>query len=517
MNYYFKRSLSFLLLTGILLFLTQYSQAQSKSIIITRTLDGAKGQLQNDSVISIQDSLYFDASLKSKIDTPYKVRNIITFKLNEYSSRALPVKFNAALKVRIIYTTPKLQVDSVDKELTLNYDTAHPYVLRRSFIFENAPAVSVKVLSYTTDAPKNILPALMLENAMEVNPLFKMDPMTVALSQMRIGKFDAANADELPVNWPVVFGANAYDLEWTYIDSSAIETGRYGTPINPDKLFENNATRVTVAGTNYAIPLMYDHEGAIYFRFRPVQEKPAYGRITGNWSSQYTGGLGSYAFTGHERLLNWQAQTSFAEEGKRKTILNYFDGSLRGRQTVTKDNTTNTIIVGESIYDYQGRPALQVLPAPTLNTIIKYTRRLNTDINGAEYTPDQFDYLNKPADILTQHAPVMGTASGTAQYYSPANPQRDSGFNKFIPDAEGYVFSETAYTLDNTNRVRQQGAVGKQYTLNGGHDIVYTYGTPSQEDLYALFGTEVGDASHYFKNTVTDANGQVSVTYLDMH
>ncbi|MFB6455581.1 RHS repeat domain-containing protein [Chitinophaga sp. Hz27] len=499
------------------MFITQHSFSQTKSIIITRTLDGAKRQLQKDSVVSVQDSLYFDANLKSKLDNAYKVRNIITFKLNEYSTRALPVKFTAALNVRIIYTTPTLTVDSTDKELTLNYDTAHPYILRRSFIFENAHAVTVKVLSYKTDANKNILPALILENAMEVTPAFKMDAMTTSLSGIHATSIDPSNADELPVSWPVIFGANAYDLEWAYVDSSAIDAQRYGNPINPDKIFENNATRVTVASNSYGIPLMYDHEGALYFRFRPVQEKTGNGRITGNWSTQYTGGLGSFAFTGHERQLNWQAQTSFAEEGKRKTVLNYFDGSLRGRQTVTKDNTTNTIAVGENIYDYQGRAALKVLPAPTLNTIIKYTRRLNTDINGAEYTPDKFDYLNQPSDILTQHAPAMGTGSGTAQYYSPNNPQRDSGFNKFIPDAEGYVFSETAYTMDNTNRPRQQGAAGKQYILNSGHDISFTYGTPSQEDLYALFGTEVGDASHYFKNTVTDANGQVSVSYLDMH
>ncbi|HYC29765.1 MAG TPA: hypothetical protein VEB42_13125, partial [Chitinophagaceae bacterium] len=43
------------------------------------------------------------------------------------------------------------------------------------------------------------------------------------------------------------------------------------------------------------------------------------------------------------------------------------------------------------------------------------------------------------------------------------------------------------------------------------------YGTPDQKELDALFGTEVGDRSHYFKTMVRDANGQYSVSYSDMH
>ena len=35
-------------------------------------------------------------------------------------------------------------------------------------------------------------------------------------------------------------------------------------------------------------------------------------------------------------------------------------------------------------------------------------------------------------------------------------------------------------------------------------------------ELRRLFGSNVGTASHYKKNYVVDANGQVSVSYLDM-
>ncbi|TAD93356.1 MAG: hypothetical protein EAY75_01115, partial [Bacteroidetes bacterium] len=42
------------------------------------------------------------------------------------------------------------------------------------------------------------------------------------------------------------------------------------------------------------------------------------------------------------------------------------------------------------------------------------------------------------------------------------------------------------------------------------------YGTPSQEQLDALFGTEVGYNNYYQKTMVRDANGQFSVSYTDM-
>ncbi|WP_143306612.1 RHS repeat domain-containing protein [Chitinophaga vietnamensis] len=517
-SYLQQLSLFLVLCTGLTLFVAGRTAAQSgKGILIKRTLDGAAGQLKADMAVTVQDSIYFDAALTSKLDTPYYVKNVITFLINEYSTRKLPAKFTATVNFRIIYKTPDLRLDSTDKSLSVSYDTANPYNLRNSFIFANAHEVKVKVLSVSTDATTNIWPALQLENAMDIHPLFKLSASDVITTINFNNNINQDTDDELPVSWPAITGADVYDLEWAYVDSSAIEGNRYGNPIQPDLLFTYRSTRVTVAGTSYTIPLMYDKEGVLYFRVRAVQERKNYGRKETTWSSAYSGGLGAFAYKGHQRRLNWQASTSFAEDGKRKVAVSYFDGSLRNRQVVTKDNTTNTTIVAESMYDYQGRPVIQVLPAPTLSNVIQYTKRFNTDINGNEYDKDKYDRLNTPLDLITTSAEPMGTGSGTNQYYSPANPQKDTGFNRFLPDAEGYAYTETNFMADNTGRPRQQGSVGKLFKINGGHETTYGYGTAAQEDLYALFGTEVGNASHYFKNTVTDPNGQMVVTYLDMH
>lgn len=502
------------LMLVLLLLIMQRGQAQTgPGIKIKRVLNGANGQLAKDSAITVLDSIYFDGALAGKLDTPYQVRNIITFSINEYSNVYLSAAFSATANVRIYYIKPDNTTDSTDQSLTINYDTANTYTMRSSFVFNNAHHVKVKVLSIT--APSNRLPVLLLENEMEVHPVYKLACVENAVKYITSNNPpNTDSTDEIKVTWPVTTGADEYDLEWAYIDSSALQNGRFG---DSSEIFAYNTTRVTISNNTYAIPLLYDDNGTLFFRVRAVQKKSSINRIETAWSSDFSGGLGSYKFTGHARNLNWQSSVTFAEEGKRKVVVQYFDGSLRGRQTVTKDNITNTTLVSENFYDYQGRPAINILPAPTLNNIIKYTHNLNAAINGAEYDKDNYDRLESPAEYLSGSAKPMSTASGTNQYYSPNNPEKNTGVNKYIPDAGGYAFSETEYTQDNTGRIRRQGGVGETFKLGSGHETKYYYATAVQEDLYALFGTEAGDNTHYFKNMTSDANGQYAVAYLDMH
>src|SRR5690606_10095756 len=68
---------------------------------------------------------------------------------------------------------------------------------------------------------------------------------------------------------------------------------------------------------------------------------------------------------------------------------------------------------------------------------------------------------------------------------------------------------------DNTGRIRRQSGVGVDHKLGSGHETQYFYLQPSQEELNRLFGYKVGYKARYKKNMVIDANGQVSVSYLD--
>lgn len=501
-----------LIAAACLLLLAAPVQAQQKkSIVLKKVLDGAAGQLVADSAITVVDSAFSNV----RIDTPYPVRNIITFRINEYSNRYIPGPFSADAQVRTYYYLPNNVVDSVDQQLSINYDTANTYRMRSSFVFNNAHKVKVKVMSIT--APANMLAVLMLENEMEVQPRYKLDCHAHAIKSINYDLPQGPGTpDQLLVHWPVEIGADAYDLEWTYVDSSSLASGRYGTPLQPALVFDNNTTRVTVADNSYQVPLMYDGKGSLFFRVRAVQVGADDRRIETDWSSQH-GATGQFEFAGHQSNLNWQSTITFAEDGKRKVVTQYFDGSLRSRQTVTKDNTSQTLVIAETMYDYQGRPAIQVLPSPTMQTVMQYVKGFNRGINSPEYDKDKYDLVETPAEYLSGSAAPMDSASGANAYYSANNPLATVGHHQYIPQAKGRAFTQTEYTPDNTGRISRQGGLGETFKLGSGHETKYIYTTPKQEELDALFGTEVGNSSHYFKNSVVDANGQYSVSYIDMH
>lgn len=508
------------LLLILLLMGAGHSFGQTTGVRTLRNmLDGNSRQLAKDSIITLQDDPYFSPALISKLDTPYKVKNIITFRLNEYASYYLPASFTATVNARIIYTRPDFALDSVDRSFTINYDVTGSYTNRSSFVFENAHKVSVKILSISVPAAANVLKSLILENEMQVFPVYKLSCTDDAVKMISFTSApNTDSTDELAVSWPVVTGADSYDLEWAYVDSAAYTSNKYGNPLKPVLLFRNNSSRVTVKGNTYRIPLLYDNGGILFFRARAVQERSGTSRMETAWSSDYTGGLGRFSFTGHQRRLNWTSAIDYAEDGKRKAVVKYFDGSLRDRQLVTKDNSTNTTITTETFYDYQGRPTIQVMPAPSsLNSVIKYAPRFNRALNGAEYDKSLYDKLNSPAEYETARAAPMSNTSGANQYYSTNNPDKNTGVNQFIPDAGGYAFTETVYTQDNTGRVSRQSGVGPVYAIGGNHETKYFYGSPGENDLDVLFGTEAGDKRHYFKNMVQDANGQYTVSYLDMY
>ncbi|MGN6490522.1 MAG: hypothetical protein ACTHLE_00895, partial [Agriterribacter sp.] len=518
---------------GVALLLTvmQQAQAQRRPITYTQYLSGVEGSLAKDSSRTITDSVYLYPLQFPDVDTTSAISNMVVFYVDETSLRMPPDSFKVDLEVKIYFTNRAGVSDSTAlKTLTIEYNKTRPYNSKALYIFKDAPRVQVKVSNIVASyAPiGNILPMLKMENRMAIGRIFSMDCEQDAITTVSTNTDFIATNGELQVSWPSLNAAQEYDLEWTFVDQTALDAGWYnvGGTLDPNLLFRNNATRVTILKSFYLIPLLYEGDGKLFYRVRAAQTTIDGERKVTDWSSDHagTGGLGEYTFTGHEPALNWQASTSFAEEGKRKSVVQYFDGTLRNRQTVTKDNVTDTTIVAETFYDKQGRSVVQVLPAPSLTTLIKYNPLFNQGYiyNGSSYTTEeyhqgQYDSLKSAADYCEDHAPPLSTASGSSKYYSPQNQNKNELIHRYIPDAEMYPFTEVKYTQDNTGRIASQGGVGPVFQLNSGHETKYYYGTPSQQELDALFGTEAGYASHYQKNMVRDANGQYSVSYVDMH
>lgn len=492
---------------------------------ITRPLLGSEGKFKVDSISFVSDNVYFSNTTPfAPIEQTHRIRNLVSVGIEEESPYYVQTDFTVTVTLNIKkYDNTHTLVDDDDKAFTINYkkgDTAR-YNAIQYLPFEGAYEVKVKILSIDSGSVTwPVSRVLRVDNQLTATRDYVFS-CTAAVSSLAT-TFDNTNK-ELTASWADPnAGQTEYDLEWAWIDESALDDYKDGGGnFVQDKLFVNNATRVTISGQSYNIPLMYDGSGRLFVRVRPAQVRYSGQRVEGAWTWQNSGSPVYYSYGGHEEDLNWQASTSFAEEGKRKTVIQYFDGTLRNRQTVTKDNTTNTTVVAESFYDYQGRPVIQILPAPTLSHVIEYSANFNRAINHNQYPKWVYDKLEPSASICGNPAMAFSTSSGTAKYYSPNSDEASTAPGKFIPSSTGaidtvaYPFTETRFTAD--GRIAAQGGVGPTHQLGSGHETKYFYEVPAQEELDALFGTDAGEASHYFKNLVKDANGQYSVSYSDMH
>jgi RHS repeat-associated protein len=451
------------------------------------------------------------------------IKNIVTFSVIEESPDTIP-DFSASVKLRIEFRkNPSSPMSVTEREFTINYNKGQglKYDAKNYLVFDSAEYVKVIVLDYSITAPSlsNTDPLrklLAIDNEMRVVRYYNLSNA----AQVSNLQGNLTQSDIFNVKWNAcapATGNNYYQLEWVWVENELIGNYLTGSMIDQEKLFRRNATRVDLPYTmvEYNIPFFYDGAGQLYYRIRPVHLSGAGNREDGMWTNGQSQGL-----AGHNDNLNWQSGTTFAEEGKQNTVVQYYDGLLRNRQTVTKDNTTNTTITAESFYDMEGRPAVQILPVPGADNtgkVIKYTQNLNL-FNGQSQNEDPSKYFDlQPIATPNSLTPALSTASGASQYYSPANPDLNADeMNKSIPDAKGYPYTVTRYTPDGTGRIMSQSGVSENMKMGSGHETKYYYGTPAQEELDGLFGTDAGNFTHYFKNMVKDANGQMSVTYTDM-
>jgi RHS repeat-associated protein len=525
---------------------------------------GAFGQFQSGlpSVLTTVDTC--SETLPSRPDTTkyfyggedtVNIRNILRLKINELATSgsgsamqyfASGFTATATISLRMWAHIQQIANPPTDTEtvtLTVNYDPTpgNKYTPVRYLILSNATtqyqAVQVVIDSVTVTGlsngwtKSNVLPLLLVENEMQVEQYFQLSDTLANLTPTISHSFDSVNhPDQLSVWWSFPSSAhnNLSQLEYAWVENETQGFYSVGGVFDTTQLFQQNSTRIDINynSNSYNIPLLFDADsltggGILYYRVRAVEVSSDGNIIAGPWSTANT-----FTREGHEFHLNWQATTDFAENAKSKSVVQYYDGTLRPRQTVTKDNSTGNTIVGQTIYDFQGRPNVQILPTPTNGKAIQFFSNFNKFVNEPGFTVNPAEYFDLslpgqqglPSPSLDSTATTSNGYTGSAAYYSAKNPWIDSERTaNFIPDAAGYSYTETRYTDDPTQRVTVQGGVGFSHQIGNGHTTNYFYGQPTQNELDALFGTEAGNATHYFKNMVQDANGQMSVTYVDMH
>ena len=562
-----KRSLYFLLLTVLLtggFWLNAFAGVEPYENFI-------KGKVKRNDTLLVKDEKFKNAKFNWSDITNISVKNAISFRITDQAFIKKDFSCTVYLKVEYL-TSPQQQAPEVKKvTLKVNYSSKKnaTYKIVDNYTFTGAYWVKVTVENIYSPEFGNDLPAaLLLSNQIVIDRSYHFDPHLKIRPNAQLVKHTASTgtakktsaslmkpnllasskqsllatglpsgiggvvnaSNQLKLSWLIVPGAE-YDIEWTTADAGndniALIRQMAAGPaaIDPaalNEIFRNNATRVTV-NQNYLISLPYNDD-FVLVRIRQVQYDPTTGiRLLGDWNyTQDDGKYNIWAINWHQQNLNWQYSAAFAEDGKKKEVISYFDGTLRGRQTVTINNSDNVAVIQENVYDEFGRATASILPAPFKESAgtLPYLRYFqNYNLNSAN-TP--YNASNIVGNGTCEVSPdPLNTSSGASQYYSPQNTfltANDQTRNSYIPDAEGYPLSVTSYTADNTGRIKLQGGVGKAFqpgTALVSNTTKYYYSVPNQWELDQLFGNDVGFASHYMKNTVMDPNGQISISYLN--
>lgn len=507
-----------------------------------------KGNLKVGDSLWVKDEKFRNTSFNWASLNHLSVKNYITLKIID----DIPIiqDFDIRFRLKVAYYSSPNQimptiVDTVNLKVNYKKGIGATYQLSDSYQFEGAHEIKVYIEEISSPQYGAQLPVSMqLTSGIVVDRLYTFEPYTpipfsgtfttsttTGGGQMLL-RGNLNNQVQLTITIPVISGADEYDLEWTPIDNpSEYSQQLYDNTITAGQLvelFKNNATRVTLAKNQqqYTISLVYNCEW-IAVRLRGVHYNAEGVRVEGEWSynDSQNGGFAIWnQINWHESNLNWQYAATYAEEGKKKEVVSYFDGSLRNRQTVTLLNEDVNVndavpVVQENVYDEFGRAAANILPAPIKETgvstaYLKYFKGLNKNTAGKSYS---FEDLN--LDNCSPFPSIMGITSGAGGYYSQNNNfLAQNEFNKYLPNAEGYPLSVNLYTPDNTGRLAKQGGVGPTFQPGVGtidRTTKYYYGRPEQWELDAVFGNDAGYANRYQKNMVIDPNGQASVTYLN--
>ncbi len=518
-----------------------------------------KGTINQGDILLLKDDKFENPQFVWSKITNRTVKNFISLEITNDHQIVLNTAFSVEVDLKVeYYSTPgqAAPIEENNVKLKINFDPQAGVTYKAKDVYSFSNGYKVKVTVNSINSPElgaNIPAVLQLTSQVVIDRQYQFEPLStnvnftrVEFSQYTTGSNNNTTPPDftkgyfLNLAWDYVLGAEEYDVEWAVFDKGTekqavlnqVMTNQNVSVNDLDGLFRNNATRITTDGQHYDITMVYN-AAYIMVRIRQVHYSDGI-RLEDDWDYK----MGStYAFGEipdlHQENLNWQYSATFAEEGKKKEIVSYFDGSLRNRQMVTINNSDKVAVVQENVYDEFGRAAANILPAPTDDNKFHFYPNFNRNAGNTPYNYN--DLYGTPGVNCERFPNALGEGDGAAKYYSPNNSflTKSPGdplyrkYNSYIPKAEGYPMSVTQFTNDNTGRVRIQGGVGPIFqpgwddlsetdpSKKVTHVTKYYYGKPESWELDRLFGNDVGYANHYQKNMVIDPNGQISISYVN--
>ncbi len=580
------------------------------------------------SIVDTISNYYFDASSDRLSDDVmvFESKLVVSLYKNNYLLAANDREYNVEVFCSLSYKTISNPDEQITTNLVLSID--NNFIIGDSskakdvFTLDNVMWCSLTIDSVQQGA-LNLLDMqhdLFLFKAEILGKQYLQIPITHD-APAPVNAYISENGGYIHVQWAALNWAVAYDLEYTFVDAyQESDDASTMLPYN----FKGNATRIRLIDNAYDIPLIFE-QGMVVVRVRAVGMLSTGDLMPCKWSRDESGSVPLYpmpalAIIGNDVAYirntleheqggkNWTYVATYSDEGKREDVTQYLDGTMKTRQTVSRANTNGQhLIVQETIYDHQGRPAVSILPTPfkpdpdaermndlqgtftTGNTslpfdiestpinygfdvpffpsdnpseapaidlstypwdlddemfpvnpvaeieqsisipewtnfyayatgepAIRYQEAFNVNASGQPYSRKDFD-MDIPVSgncKLPAPAQPLGVNSGAGQYYSPNNPG-DGQYSHLTPNAFGYPFVQTEYMPDATGRVFRSGGLGDALQLGTGHERMQYITVPTQIELDRILGNDAAKSTLYKKLVTRDANGQISISYID--
>lgn len=493
---------------------------------VSTAIGTEKGSAISGAILTVQDDKY-DYMLTHAGTWPQEFSNKsakdrIILKYTGESKKVYTQQWSLTVPFTLkSWTQTGAALPDVTGSLTINYvpGAGAGYKDIDVFSIPNGYKTKLIVGAVTPVAPLTAIPAdVILESTIETERYYKLNPNNSVVIDSKKDVY----TNTLELKWPFLTGAEEYDVEWVFVSKHRLAK----QPVTDPAVEFENASRISTSNNAYKINLIYD-DGFIYYRVRGVGRKGSNFtmRQEGKWS-----GIGKIEYLNYEHKRNWNFDASYTEDGKSKEAISFYDGSGRNRQYVVKLNTENTVLATETMYDFEGRSAIQTLPAPindfkdengttTDHRISKldfYKQYSLSNTTGLQFSAKDFDNdaLVSPTTCKPTSGGGMKNTQGASNYYSRENPEKDKGFNAALPDANLFPFAQTVY--DKEGNVKMQSGPGNTHKIGAGHEMQFFNSTVLQPQLDRLFGNDVGNASHYSQKAVMDANGQLTVSYFDL-
>ena len=391
-------------------------------------------------------------------------------------------------------------------------------------------------LNQLTDLDTNLAKNIYLELIVERGRYFTGSNDTIIPKIITPNVNNELKKNEAAIIWEHAPQPSIYEIEWVHVP--------HPEPLNQFNFaydFKENAVRVRTDKNFVPLSLIHD-PGYIVVRgrvLRPLinhEESALLNQYSyTHWSipdkNQYQDTVADYVIvidydsTTSISKTNWQYRSNYANQSKKKEVINFFDGTNRSRQkttllndfktsTIIDTNTSidigTTVIAGETYYDFSGKPVIQVIPAPIQDaTEVGFQESIN-QFGSSKLLKGDYDgigFYNKPQ--------LNSLSNGAAQYYSTDNPDYNTSPSKYLPKANGYPYSRIEYMKDGSGRLKTEYGVGQEMALDASKNNRYAYAKPTPSELQSLFGTNIGFSTYYKKDILIDGNGVSNISYVD--